>query len=208
MIVYMGGFSIEVKRRKDVLQIKKEIAMKTKELFAQKGYSATSMEEICAINNRSKGSIYYHFKSKEELFMFLIRINNEEWIDSWQEIEQQYETAIDKLSGLADYYVDDLASPLNHAINEFLSAQVVSKEMMDEMLSLIRLPYKTYENIIMQGIEQGELKPGDPRELMYIINGLFNGLSTLYFEMEIDELRQLFHKGLRVILQGIQQTKQ
>ena len=40
---------------------------------------------------------------------------------------------IDKLYGLADHYVDDLANPLNHAINEFVSGQVVSQEMLDEM---------------------------------------------------------------------------
>ena len=33
----------------------------------------TSMEEICEITERSKGSIYYHFKSKEELFLFVVK---------------------------------------------------------------------------------------------------------------------------------------
>ena len=86
----MEVFPIEVKRRKDVTQIKKDIARNTKELFAQKGYSATSMEDICTINNRSKGSIYYHFKSKEELFMYLIKLNNEDWMDAWLDKESGY----------------------------------------------------------------------------------------------------------------------
>ncbi|MCM3126809.1 TetR family transcriptional regulator C-terminal domain-containing protein [Paenibacillus provencensis] len=197
---------MEVKRRKDVAQIKKDIARNTKELFAQKGYNATSMEEICTVNNRSKGSIYYHFKSKEELFMFLIKLNNQEWMDSWLEKESQYETTVEKLYGLADHYVDDLANPLNHAINEFVSGQVVSQEMLDEMLSLIRIPYVTYERIIIQGIEREELKPSDPQDLMHIINGLFNGLGTLYYEKDLTEIRRLYKSGIASLLMGIQHT--
>ncbi|WP_366349056.1 TetR family transcriptional regulator C-terminal domain-containing protein [Paenibacillus amylolyticus] len=201
----MEVFPIEVKRRKDVTQIKKDIARNTKELFAQKGYSATSMEDICTINNRSKGSIYYHFKSKEELFMYLIKLNNEDWMDAWLEKESRYETAVDKLYGLADHYVDDLANPLNHAINEFVSGQVVSQEMLDEMLSLIRIPYATYESIITKGMENGELKPDDPQDVMHIIYGLFSGLTTLYYEKDLADIRRIYHKGMASLLAGIQQ---
>lgn len=201
----MEVFPIEVKRRKDVTQIKKDIARNTKELFAQKGYSATSMEDICTINNRSKGSIYYHFKSKEELFMYLIKLNNEDWMDAWLEKESGYETAVDKLYGLADHYVDDLANPLNHAINEFVSGQVVSQEMLDEMLSLIRIPYATYESIITKGMEDGELKQDDPQDVMHIIYGLFSGLTTLYYEKDLTDIRRIYHKGMASLLAGIQQ---
>ncbi|MEK4275199.1 TetR/AcrR family transcriptional regulator [Paenibacillus sp. FSL R7-0026] len=201
----MEVFPIEVKRRKDVAQIKKDIARNTKELFAQKGYSATSMEDICTINNRSKGSIYYHFKSKEELFMYLIKLNNEDWMDAWLDKESGYKTAVDKLYGLADHYVDDLANPLNHAINEFVSGQVVSQEMLDEMLSLIRIPYATYESIITKGMEGGELKPDDPQDVMHIIYGLFSGLTTLYYEKDLTDIRRIYHKGMAALLAGIQQ---
>lgn len=199
------GIFIEVKRRKDVAQIKKDIVRNTKELFAQKGYGATSMEDICTINNRSKGSIYYHFKSKEELFMYLIKLNNEDWMDEWLEKEPQYKTATEKLYGLADHYVDDMANPLNHAINEFVSGQVVSQEMMDEMLALIRIPYATYERILSEGIEAGEFKKGNPQDMMHIIYGLLSGLSTLYFEKDVQEIRRLYHIGISSLLTGIQQ---
>ena len=38
-----------------------------KELFAEKGYDNTSMADICKKANVSKGLIYHHFSSKEEL---------------------------------------------------------------------------------------------------------------------------------------------
>lgn len=105
---------------------------------------------------------------------------------------------------MADHYVDDLANPLNHAINEFVMGQDISQEMLDDMISLIRIPYITYEKIILQGIERGELKMEEPEDLMYIINGLFNGLSTLYYEKDLEDIGRLYKKGIAAFLTGIQ----
>lgn len=42
------------------------------ELFLQKGYLATGMDEIVALSKVSKTNIYYHFASKEELLAAII----------------------------------------------------------------------------------------------------------------------------------------
>ena len=67
--------------RRSAEEIKKEIAYKAESLFSQKGYT-TSMEEICEITERSKGSIYYHFKSKEELFLFVVKQHTYDWLEN------------------------------------------------------------------------------------------------------------------------------
>jgi AcrR family transcriptional regulator len=43
-----------------------------KTLFSQKGYYATSVEDIVASAGLSKGAFYFYFKSKEELFKSLV----------------------------------------------------------------------------------------------------------------------------------------
>ncbi|MCM3785098.1 TetR/AcrR family transcriptional regulator [Neobacillus mesonae] len=194
---------IEVKRRKDVAQIKKDIAHQSKELFAQKGYHATSMEDICHATGRSKGSIYYHFKSKEELFIHLIKLNNEEWVEAWHKKEEQYDTVIQKLYALADHYVDDMDTPLTNASNEFASSQGLGDDLMEEILSILRLPYVMYEELIIEGMERGELRKDNPNDVMYIVQGLMAGLSTLFFEKDMIELRRLYKKGIDTLLVGI-----
>jgi len=37
-------------------------------LFSRFGFHKTSMDEIAKIARKAKGSLYYHFASKEELF--------------------------------------------------------------------------------------------------------------------------------------------
>ncbi|MGD8191947.1 TetR/AcrR family transcriptional regulator [Brevibacillus ginsengisoli] len=39
--------------------------------FAQYGYSETTMDSIAEMANVAKGTLYYHFKTKEELFYYV-----------------------------------------------------------------------------------------------------------------------------------------
>ena len=43
-------------------------------LFSRFGFHKTSMDEIAKIARKAKGSLYYHFASKEELFREVVSI--------------------------------------------------------------------------------------------------------------------------------------
>ena len=51
---------------------KRKIFETSMKLFAEKGYDATSIEDITATVGVAKGTLYYHFSSKEEIFNFLV----------------------------------------------------------------------------------------------------------------------------------------
>ncbi|MGN0025823.1 MAG: TetR/AcrR family transcriptional regulator, partial [Clostridium sp.] len=42
-------------------------------VFSKSGYTGATMDEVVAKAGVAKGSLYYHFKSKEELFIFIIK---------------------------------------------------------------------------------------------------------------------------------------
>lgn len=67
------------KKQQQSEETKRRIAEAAKALFMQKGYRSTSIENIVEATGSSKGNIYYHFKSKEGLFLHLI----EEW-NGWR----------------------------------------------------------------------------------------------------------------------------
>lgn len=51
---------------------KRMIFEKSMKLFANKGYDSTSIEEITSVVGIAKGTFYYHFTSKEDMFKFLV----------------------------------------------------------------------------------------------------------------------------------------
>ncbi|NNU83097.1 TetR/AcrR family transcriptional regulator [Geobacillus sp. BMUD] len=67
-------------RKEDII----ETAMK---LFAEKGYHATSMQEIAERSGVAKGSIYNYFKSKEELAVSIFRYHYEVLFHQLKQIE-------------------------------------------------------------------------------------------------------------------------
>ena len=46
--------------------------MKAIEVFAEKGYHETTVDEIADNLNVAKGTIYYHYKNKKQLYLALI----------------------------------------------------------------------------------------------------------------------------------------
>ncbi|MDU4695072.1 MAG: TetR/AcrR family transcriptional regulator [Paenibacillus sp.] len=70
---------------------KKLILRAAMQLFATKGSSATSMQEIAEACGMSKGSLYLHFKSKEELEQSLFDYCYQMLLDQMTQVELQQE---------------------------------------------------------------------------------------------------------------------
>jgi len=56
------------------------------EMFAQNGYENTSMREIAERAGISKPAIYYYFKSKEELFLEMLKTTFQKFVKSIDEV--------------------------------------------------------------------------------------------------------------------------
>ncbi len=65
--------------------------------FSEKGYYEASMDDIAKEANLSKGSLYWHFKSKRELFQSLVERWLQEFTDSLGTTLEQARTAGEKL---------------------------------------------------------------------------------------------------------------
>src|SRR5260370_2416669 len=64
-----GGEPVVLSRHEEHLEdTRNGIVEAARELFAKQGYADTSIEEIVARARVTKGAIYHHFGSKEEVF--------------------------------------------------------------------------------------------------------------------------------------------
>ena len=67
-IYFYSEHSVHIKER--VMAKKREIILKTATiLFAEKGFNETAISELAQMTNSAEGTIYYHFKTKTELFL-------------------------------------------------------------------------------------------------------------------------------------------
>lgn len=139
---------------------KRKIFETSMKLFAKKGYDATSIEEITATVGVAKGTLYYHFSSKEEIFNFLVE-------EGMKLLKNSIDIKISKL----DHTIDKLRAVILIQIKiiakyeDFMTivlSQIWGHEPRNIMCKEKVIEYiKTIEELVEEGIRKGEIIDGD-----------------------------------------------
>ncbi|MHA0858320.1 TetR/AcrR family transcriptional regulator [Paenibacillus sp. CMAA1364] len=183
---------------------KKRITDAARCLFAQKGYKATSIEDIVSATGSSKGNIYYHFKSKEGLILCLLNEWEQDWDQKWKEREPSYATTTEKMYGIAEQMVlEDLNHPLTKAANEFLHNEDKANDVEERIAEMVTGHLTFYQSIFQQGIDKGEFKAMDVKGLSVIFEALTVGLSQMSQQLNQKDALELYRLAIKVFLQGI-----
>lgn len=183
---------------------KRKIFEASMKLFAEKGYDATSIEEITATVGVAKGTLYYHFSSKEEIFNFLVE-------EGMKLLNNSVDIKIDKLPN----YIDKLKAIvliqikivvkyenlITILLNQFWGNEARNQMCKEQIFTYI----EKIEQIVKAGIEKGEIKQGNPQAIASEIYGLI--CSSLVYkarsqeEIDVTKLYREFEgtviKGLR-----------
>lgn len=184
-------------------QTRKRIVDAARTLFAQKGYKATSIEDIIAATGTSKGNLYYHFKSKEGLFLFLLDEWDREWEEKWEASESQFKTSSEKLFGLAELLVhDDLNHPLTRAADEFFNEEKTS-EIEERITGMVDRHLEWNRRLIQEGIDRGEYRAEQADEYAVVLESLLFGLSHMSRSRKPEAALELYHQAMKVFLYGI-----
>ncbi|SDE15220.1 transcriptional regulator, TetR family [Paenibacillus sp. UNCCL117] len=192
------------KKQQQTEQTKKKIADAARSMFAQKGYKATSIEDIVKATGCSAGNIYYHFKSKEGLFLYLIEDWNREWDQTWLVKEKQYATTIDKLYGMAEYLaLDQLSHPLTKAANEFFNNSEKAPDVEERIHVIVQGYIDFNRQLLQQGIDNQELEAANVSGLAIILDSLLFGLNQHSRRMEREETLAAYRLAMDVFLHGI-----
>lgn len=151
---------------------KRKIFETSMKLFAKKGYDATSIEEITATVGVAKGTLYYHFSSKEEIFNFLVEEGMKLLKNSIDIKLSKLDSAIDQLRAIILIQIkvitkyEDFMTIVLSQIWGYEPRNMLCKNKVIEYI-------KTIENIVAKGMEQGEIIEGDP-EIIASRNFWFN----------------------------------
>lgn len=185
-------------------QTRKKIADAARHLFVQKGYKATSIEEITAATGSSKGNLYYHFKSKEGLFLYLLDEWDRDWIAKWREKEHLYATAAEKMYGFAEQMVrEDLNHPLTKAADEFFIGDDKTCEVEDRLAEMVAEHLSFNRKLIQQGIDSGEFRENDVQGLALVLEALVIGLSQVSRRANLTQALDTYRLAIQVFLHGI-----
>ena len=78
-------------------EVRAQIIDVARKIFTRYGYRKTTMEEIAAASRKGKSSIYYYFKSKEEIFRAVVEKEADELKERLDRTLQKDDLVIDRL---------------------------------------------------------------------------------------------------------------
>lgn len=174
--------------------------------FLASGYGGTSVDEIVKASGFSKGGIYWHFKSKEEIFIYLV----EKWMRDFDSgfIARlgEKDSARAKLHKFMEHFVENANTNIAGLIMEFFM-QAKNEEIIKrvkENLHNSRLE-GVLKEIIQEAIHRGEFKAVDAEAAKDIFISIFHGIGYRYNVRHRDKqiLKQNGTTALAIFLEGI-----
>lgn len=145
-------------------------------LFVEKGYENTSIQDIIdGLGGLTKGAIYHHFKSKEEIMLAVMERqtyrHEEMWMQALRDDEKM--TGLEKLQRIFQASVDnprqnDLFQSAPNFLNNPKMLSLQLKSIKEESAP------KWIEPIIREAIEDGSIKTDYPKEMAEVILLLLN----------------------------------
>ena len=167
-----------------------EILDAAQALFAQKGYNATSVQEIIDTVGIAKGTFYHYFRSKLELLDAVVERLGAQGL---QELEALVDDpALDAARKLQQLFLQSNLWKLRHRslLLELLRVMyrpqnAVFRERLQQVSMATAIPLVA--RIIRQGVAEGTFQVEDPEEVAAIVLGMGQFLGDALAQMILEE---------------------
>jgi AcrR family transcriptional regulator len=169
--------------------------------FARKGFTNTTMDDIVAESGLSKGSLYWYFDGKDDLFAQAVTSFFDDFGQETLAELEKHETASEKMRAGALRMVDFCreAEGLFGLFIEFWSQSERREEVSAFWNNLLVHYQRLLACIIEEGIRKGEFRPVDASRLVWAIMAAYDGLAAydmLMPELDLERISEVFVEAL------------
>ena len=164
------------------------------QLFIQKGSEKTSMQDIAQTAGISKGAIYHHFKSKDEIVLAVIRSRQElmeEEMKQWFKVTENL-TGREQLQAILKSNLESqTARAIDGIVDEYEQDAGFILTMMRDNL---RIGAPLVSDIIKKGMADGSIQTQYPDQTAEVFLLLVNfWMNETVFESDPEKLPERFH---------------
>ncbi len=159
---------------------REEILAAAAQIFREKGYHATSMQDIAEAVNLQKGSLYHHIRSKEEILASLLDRALDLLIQSMQEVMASPLSIEEKLRAAMRMYADNIAVHSDLAAVLLLEYRNLSPRLRSRHMGRRDRFEALWRELIRQGMKQGVFRTLDEKLVALAILGVQNWMLTWY----------------------------
>lgn len=175
------------------------------EVFSRLGYNKATMELIAEAANVSKGTLYYHFKNKEEIFNFIIYNGMKSIVDRVKELAEKEDNIYIQVRDILKHQIKIMCE--RKEFFKVIMSQIWGEEERQIQLRKAVQDYlKIIEFYLNKAMEHNHIKEYNCELLSYTVFGILsstaiydvlspNSLST---EEITEQLMKLIFKGITI----------
>jgi AcrR family transcriptional regulator len=182
-----------------------QILAAARSCFIDRGYHPTRMEDIASTAGLSKGGVYFHFQSKQEVFDALVQEEFERSMNVLKMVSEGESPVVEKMQTLAKYYLEYFSSAPDAprffvVMGEMgLRDEALAKRLLEMQAAYI----DQIARLIEQGVTESFLRPVDAHAIAGLLKALLDGVEGLQAIRYPIELPRLLGAGMELVLNGL-----
>lgn len=143
------------------------------QLFAERGYHAIGMTELCEAVQLGRGALYHHIKSKEDLLYDISKEYIADLADFGERVVRLEPDPRQRVKQLGEHLVQKIASHQAELTVCFREIQSLTEPRHSEVLSLHSRYEKVWRDAMVDGADYGYFRPYDPIVLKGVLGMYF-----------------------------------
>ena len=185
---------------------KSQILNAAEEVFTEKGFDQARMDDIAGQTGLSKGTLYLYFKSKDDLIIAILDRLFEREFGQMEKLVVADKTARACIEEFTDLTTRDVSAMLRllPIFYEFLALAFRNKYVQHALKQYLNSFLDILTPIIQRGIDSGEFRAVDAREVALAAAAIFEGtiLLWIYDKTAVDPVRNI-HSSMRLLMEGV-----
>jgi AcrR family transcriptional regulator len=186
-------------------EVREQVVQSARLVFAKYGYKKTSLDDISRESRKGKSTIYYYFKSKDEIFKAVIDTEAEIRRNA---IEEQISQIKDPKQKLKTYIYVRMRS-LKAVVNYY---EAIKNDLLDQLYFVDNLRTEHFEaeirqinQMLCEGIDSGEFTIQNPELAAKTIVTALHGFEVplIMKNLSDEELQKSIDEMLNILFFGI-----
>ena len=193
-------------RRRDPDTKREAVLQTAAELFLEKSYRRTSLNDVAERLNVTKPALYHYFRNKEDILLGCYRWGVTLIEDMLNEIAAHCGAGLEKVEAFIYAYTNVMTVNFGRCVMR-LDDGDLSSDAVAEVRSYKRKIDRRLRSFIQEGIEDGSIAPCDPKIAAFAIAGAVNWMCVWYEPQGPMTPEEIASQFARTLTRGLGQAR-
>ena len=187
-----------------------ELVQAAAALFRDRGYDATSMQEIADRMGILKGSVYHYVRTKEDLLWMVVEPPLRELVDGAQRVlGEKSRPLTERLYDAMEAHAESFEAHFPHMfVMTRENGETLSDRRREDLDALRRKYFQLWRRAIVAGQKSGEIRDDiDPSVAVHGIFGMLNWMFRWFRPGGKMPAKAIAHQFGSILLDGLQPPK-